>query len=245
MNIVIIGVIIVFISFRLKKAIAVVLILTAVAASVFTLNKKAEIVSASVFAEEATLVIDPGHGGRDGGAISANGAKESDINLNIALKMQAIADFAGIKTVLTRETDTDFAEDGNYSERNNLLDRVELINSVENAVLISVHQNKFPSEKVSGAEVMYAETACSEALAKLMQDNLVAFLDSSNRRVAAPAPKSLILTSSINCTGVLAECGFMSCPEEAEKLQSDGYQTKIAEIFIASFLQFTYENNAL
>lgn len=227
-----------FITFRLKKLLKILLIIAAVIIFLLILNAKIRSSPVAAISDGRVLVLDAGHGGIDGGAIAADGTKESDINLAIALKTQLLADFAGVNTVMTRTDDTDGASDGNYSERQNLLNRADVINDTPNAVLISIHQNKYPSDVVRGAEVMYAPTEGSEALALNMQDNLVAYLDSANRRVARPAPKELLITSSIDCPGVLAECGFMSCPDEASKLSSNGYQLKIAEIFIASFLQF-------
>ena len=184
-----------------------------------------------------TLVLDPGHGGVDGGAVSENGIKESDINLAIALKTEAAAQLLGIDTVMTRSTDTDNS-DGAYSERGNLLRRAEMANSTPNAVLISIHQNTFPTDKVRGAEVMYARSPGSEELGTIIQDKLVRQVDPSNRRVAIPAPKKLLLTSSVTCPAVLVECGFLSNADEARLLASDEYQTKLALAFAASFIQF-------
>ena len=186
----------------------------------------------------STLVIDAGHGGIDGGAISDSGLKESDINLQIALKTEALVRFLGIDTVMTRETDTDNSDNKAYSEHDNLVQRVKLANSTENAVLISIHQNKFPSAVVSGAEVMYSDNDDSKALGLITQDNLVTLLDSSNRRVARPAPKELLLTSSVECPTILVECGFMSNPQEVQKLASNDYQLKLAAILAGSYIQF-------
>ncbi len=188
--------------------------------------------------QKATLVIDAGHGGIDGGAISDSGIKESDINLEIALKADAIAQFFGINTVLTRASDTDNSEGKSYSEHNNLVERAEIANSAENAVLISIHQNKFPGELVSGAEVMYSEVEGSKDLGLITQDNMVSQVDPSNRRVARPAPKELLLTSSAKCPSILVECGFMSNPEEVKRLSDDVYQTKIAAVLTASYIQY-------
>ena len=186
----------------------------------------------------STLVLDAGHGGIDGGAISDSGLKESDINLQIALKTEALVRFLGIDTVMTRETDTDNSDNKAYSEHDNLVQRAKLANSTENAVLISIHQNKFPSAVVSGAEVMYSDNDDSKALGLITQDNLVALLDSSNRRVARPAPKELLLTSSVECPTILVECGFMSNPQEVQKLASNDYQLKLAAILAGSYIQF-------
>ncbi len=186
----------------------------------------------------STLVLDAGHGGIDGGAISDSGLKESDINLQIALKTEALVRFLGIDTVMTRETDTDNSDNKAYSEHDNLVQRVKLANSTKNAVLISIHQNKFPSAVVSGAEVMYSDNDDSKALGLITQDNLVTLLDSSNRRVARPAPKELLLTSSVECPTILVECGFMSNPQEVQKLASNDYQLKLAAILAGSYIQF-------
>lgn len=194
--------------------------------------------------EEHTLVIDAGHGGIDGGAISKSGLKESDLNLTIALKTEALADFTGLKVYLTRREDTDFS-DGAYSEHDNLLKRAELCEAVDRAVLLSIHQNTFPDPRVRGAEVMYAQSSGSELFAKTMQELLVTWLDPSNRRVASPAPKSLLLTSSVSCPAVLVECGFLSNEKEAEALAEDEYQKKIAMIFIASYIDFLHSEKKI
>lgn len=232
-----------FITIDIKRVLSVILI-TLLSAGViiglvllFDVNE-ADDVFCGIYGR--TLVIDPGHGGIDGGAVSASGLKESDVNLAIALKTEAIARFCGVYTVMTRSTDTDNS-DGSYSEHNNLLRRAELANSIDNAVLISIHQNTFPTSNVRGAEVMYSDTAGSMVLGELTQNNLAQQADPENRRVAIPAPKSLLLTSSVHCPAILVECGFLSNPDEALRLATDKYQTKIAAVLAASYIQFCME----
>ena len=230
-----------FVTIDLKRLIKIVLIVALLAAAVvfvkiFVSNGGLKPVISQN--SRSTLVLDAGHGGIDGGAISDSGLKESDINLQIALKTEALVRFLGIDTVMTRETDTDNSDNKAYSEHDNLVQRVKLANSTENAVLISIHQNKFPSAVVSGAEVMYSDNDDSKALGLITQDNLVTLLDSSNRRVARPAPKELLLTSSVECPTILVECGFMSNPQEVQKLASNDYQLKLAAILAGSYIQF-------
>lgn len=230
-----------FVTIDLKRLIKIVLIVALLAAAavfvkIFVSNGGLKPVISQN--SRSTLVLDAGHGGIDGGAISDSGLKESDINLQIALKTEALMRFLGIDTVMTRETDTDNSDNKAYSEHDNLVQRVKLANSTENAVLISIHQNKFPSAVVSGAEVMYSDNDDSKALGLITQDNLVALLDSSNRRVARPAPKELLLTSSVECPTILVECGFMSNPQEVQKLASNDYQLKLAAILAGSYIQF-------
>lgn len=230
-----------FVTIDLKRLIKIVLIVALLAAAavfvkIFVSNGGLKPVINQN--SRSTLVLDAGHGGIDGGAISDSGLKESDINLQIALKTEALVRFLGIDTVMTRETDTDNSDNKAYSEHDNLVQRAKLANSTENAVLISIHQNKFPSAVVSGAEVMYSDNDDSKALGLITQDNLVALLDSSNRRVARPAPKELLLTSSVECPTILVECGFMSNPQEVQKLASNDYQLKLAAILAGSYIQF-------
>lgn len=230
-----------FVTIDLKRLIKIVLIVALLAAAavfvkIFVSNGGLKPVISQN--SRSTLVLDAGHGGIDGGAISDSGLKESDINLQIALKTEALVRFLGIDTVMTRETDTDKSDNKAYSEHDNLVQRAKLANSTENAVLISIHQNKFPSAVVSGAEVMYSDNDDSKALGLITQDNLVTLLDSSNRRVARPAPKELLLTSSVECPTILVECGFMSNPQEVQKLASNDYQLKLAAILAGSYIQF-------
>lgn len=136
-----------FVTIDLKRLIKIVLIVALLAAAavfvkIFVSNGGLKPVISQN--SRSTLVLDAGHGGIDGGAISDSGLKESDINLQIALKTEALVRFLGIDTVMTRETDTDNSDNKAYSEHDNLVQRVKLANSTENAVLISIHQNKFP-----------------------------------------------------------------------------------------------------
>ena len=235
--------IVVFVTVDLKRVLkisACVLLIVAALLLIIKLTQSKTADDAAVLNPGYTLVIDAGHGGIDGGAVSASGVKESDINLDIALKTEAIADFLGIDTVMTRTDDRESSGCVPYSEHNDLLHRAETANSAANGVLISIHQNTFPTPKVAGAEVMYADTEGSEEFGIITQNNLVSYADPSDRRVARQAPKELLLTTSVRCPAILVECGFLSNPTEAEKLSDDGYQLKLAAVFAASFLQFSH-----
>lgn len=140
-----------------------------------------------------TLLIDAGHGGVDGGAVSADGLKESDVNLAIALRMSGLCDLVGIGHQLTRESDVGCLESESYSEHDDLVARAQMANSIPECVLISVHQNKYPSDIVRGAEIMYAQTPESKELGVITQSNMVSALDPENRRVAHSAPSQLRL----------------------------------------------------
>ena len=174
--------------------------------------------------------------------MAPNGTVEADINLQIALRARAIAELTGIEVVMTRDSPeiaypdnaTTIAERKKADQHQ----RAELIRKTDNAVLISIHQNCYPDRKPSGAQVLYAESNGSDALGTAMHDNLVAYLDPQNRRVAAPISDKIYLMREVKCPAVLVECGFLSNESECTKLKDSGYQTKLAAVIIASYLQY-------
>lgn len=187
-----------------------------------------------------TLVIDPGHGGIDGGALSFAGDKESNINLSIALKLRALAQLYGEKTIMTRENDKARTDAASYSEHEDLVYRTEIINSVPNAVLISIHQNCYPTSQPSGAQVLYASDDKSKLFGTVTHDNIIELLEPENRRVAEPASSRLYITANTSCPAILVECGFMSNLSDIEKLKDNNYQTALSAVLLASYLQFRY-----
>lgn len=192
-----------------------------------------------------TLVIDAGHGGFDGGAISEDGTRESDINLAVALRLDFLVRFMGQKTVMTRLDDSRKTDILSYSEHEELEKRAELANETENAVLISIHQNDYPTAQPRGAQVLYSAFAGSEELGRMIQTNLIAQLDPENRRLAAPAPRELYLTANTHCPAVLVECGFMSNNFEVLKLKDPVYQTKLAALIAASYVSYINGKTAI
>lgn len=215
------------------------------AAAVSILLIRSGRVPASAVSAPRTLVIDAGHGGIDGGAISADGTKESSLNLAIALRLDSIVRFCGQKTVMTRLDDSKKTDMLSYSEHEDLKNRADMVNRTANAVLISIHQNNYPTAQPKGAQVFYSSCEGSERLGKLLQTNLVSQLDPENRRLACPAPKDLYLTANTNCPAVLLECGFMSNNFEVLKLKDPGYQTKLAAVIAASYLTYLAGKNAI
>ena len=198
--------------------------------------------SASTAAEHL-LIFDPGHGGEDGGAVAVTGAKESGINLEIALHAAALADFLGIRYRLTRDSEElaypGDAETTAARKRWDTRRRVELANEEPCAFLLSIHQNNYPDGRPKGPQVFYNKTEEGKAFAELLQKNMTLFLCPDNRRVAAPAAGDIYIMAHADCPAVLAECGFLSNEREAVLLMSKGYQQKIALILMGTYLQFT------
>ena len=186
-----------------------------------------------------TLVIDAGHGGIDCGALAADGSRESDINLTIAQKLRALAEFYALDNAMIRQDDTTKSTSEEYSEHSDLVHRVELVNAESNPVLISIHQNSYPTGQPSGPQVIYALSGGSEAFGKLTHANLITMLDPQNRRVAMPDDGSLYMLSHLECPAILVECGFMSNFSDIERLKSTEYQTALSAVLAASYIQYS------
>lgn len=191
--------------------------------------------SAAVSAEAAPMplvILDAGHGGTDGGSSAADGTLESNINLQIALRTDAVFGLLGQETLLVRTIDTDLADDTARTiaqkKVTDIRNRVNLVNSHPEALLLSIHQNAFAQEKYYGAQVFYGAVGESKALAETLQQNLCQCVDPSNHRKAKSIPPEVYLMNHIEVPGVLVECGFLSNSAEAEKLKTAEYQNQLA-----------------
>ncbi len=195
------------------------------------------------FGEQA-LIIDAGHGGADGGAVSDSGTVESTLNLAIARKLNQLAGLYGVRTLMIRVDDHSIHDESAVTlreqKRSDLENRVELINGTENGVLISIHQNIFPQSSSKGTQVFYGGEA-SQPWAVWTQGLFHDILQSGNSRQAAKISDSVYLMSHISCPAILVECGFLSNPEEEALLQTDSYQLKLAQVLLASYLQQSFD----
>lgn len=189
---------------------------------------------------EKQLILDAGHGGEDGGAVSLTGVPESGVNLSITLKLDQLLGFYGVCPILLRETDISLhdpeADTLRKKKVSDLRNRVAAIESVENAVLLSIHQNTFSNAAYHGAQTFYRAGEESKALAQLMQETLRDGADPENRRTPTKIPDSIYLMKHITCPAVLVECGFLSNGPETERLQDPAYQLRLAAAIAAGYL---------
>lgn len=181
------------------------------------------------------IIIDPGHGGEDGGTSSQAGKPESEYNLQISLRLNDLFQLLGYETRMTRTENISIYTKGEtlaQKKVSDLKERVRIVQETENALLLSIHQNHFTDSRYSGAQVFYAPTAGSEALAKQIQTKLGFSLNEANDRQCKKS-SGIYLMEHIPCTGVLIECGFLSNAEEAAKLCTEEYQKKICCIIVS------------
>ncbi len=186
------------------------------------------------------VILDAGHGGEDGGAVTASGHRESDINLQIVKKMEYVMALYGVETVLTRSEDvslhTPGAEESGNRKQSDLAYRADLVNRTPNAMLISIHQNQFPDPAVSGAQVFYTLGDVGRQWGEYTQQTLQDFVDGTNTKKAKQVSEDLYLFSHISCPGLLVECGFLSNGVEASLLLTDDYQTQLSLAITGAYL---------
>ena len=192
---------------------------------------------------QRVLVLDPGHGGQDGGAVSLSGVHESVINLEIARRIDAIMGLFGEEVVMTRDSEElEYPDNANTVRKRKVSDtkrRVELVNSIENAVLISIHQNIYPGKQPFGAQVFYSDkTPEAKDLAICTQDILKRTLNPKNRRTAVKVSKDIYLMNNVEGTAIMIECGFLSNPEEDALLQTDEYRLRVSWAVSSAYLSF-------
>lgn len=175
------------------------------------------------------IIIDPGHGGEDGGATSCSGVLESQFNLEISQKLNDLLQLLGYRTKLIRNSDISIYVKGDsiaQKKASDLKERVRIANEMSNCLLLSIHQNHFSDSRYSGAQVFYAKTEGSHELAKHLQEKLVSTINKGSKR-QSKLSTGVYLMEHIQCTGILIECGFISNFEEEAKLRSEEYQKKL------------------
>ncbi len=200
----------------------------------------------STFSENTikTIIIDAGHGGEDGGAVSENGILEKEVNLKISQKLEHILNLFGVNTEMIRRDDSSLGENSSELIRNrkvkDIRRRVEIINNTPDALLISIHQNSFPQENCKGAQVFYSErNEESKVIAEFLQEELRNVLNKNNLR-KAKTDSSIYILNNVNCPAILIECGFLTNKEEEKLLASEGYQKKIAACMTGAIIKNLY-----
>ena len=226
-----------------KRQVIIAIVLIFIGLAFFMKSCMLSVKTGSFEQEDLVLIIDPGHGGADGGA-NLDGVCESTLNLDIALKLDNIMGLFAAPVALTRVTDMiQYPSGANSIRAKKLADqknRSTFIKGFPNAVLISIHQNKFPDDAPHGAQVFFSKNPGSEDLALKTQTLLKSILEPGNKREANKIDSGIYLMKSIDCPAILVECGFLSNPIEFVLLQTEEYQIKIATAIATAYIS-SYE----
>lgn len=192
-------------------------------------------------ANEIVIVIDPGHGGEDGGAVGKAGTLEKDINLAISKNLQSYLTLAGFNVKMTRNKDVLLysKEQSNMKKYYDVRNRVAFTKSFENAVFVSIHQNTFPLEKYSGLQVYYSKNNLdSKKISSIIQQNAVTFLQPNNNRKEKEAGGNIYVLKELWCPAVLVECGFLSNESEEKALCDKEYRKQVAFVIFKSLAEY-------
>lgn len=174
------------------------------------------------------VVLDPGHGGKDPGKVGADEELEKDINLAISLKVREKLEEDGMEVVMTREEDVMLSDgDADNKKLEDLNSRIGIINEQQPAIAVSIHQNSYSDPAVRGAQVFYfTHSDKGKQAAEALQKELLEFDRENTRDIKANDTYYLLKKTEVPT--VIVECGFLSCPGEAELLTDKAYQEELA-----------------
>ena len=175
------------------------------------------------------VCVDPGHGGTDPGKVGISGQLEKDINLAIAKKLKTYLEASDVTVILTRDKDMGLYSSGDdHKKMADMRKRCQLIEEVKPDLVISIHQNSYHEEAIRGGQVFYYKTSVrGKKLAQILQERFDYVLGDANKR-QAKANDNYYLLLHVKEPIIIAECGFLSNREEAEKLETKEYQDRLA-----------------
>ena len=194
-------------------------------------------------AQERCIVIDAGHGGDDPGKIGIHGEKEKEINLIIAKKVASYLEANDVKVYMTRKSEAGLHDPGSSNQKvSDMRNRCSLIEEYQPKFTISIHQNSYPDEAISGAQCFYyGQSEESRKIAETMQESLRQRLDPENHRQAKANESYYLLKKTVSPT-VIVECGFLSNDKEATLLSQEEYQDKVAWAIYMGIMQSLAED---
>ncbi len=186
------------------------------------------------------IIVDPGHGNPDGGAVSKNGTIESTINLQIAVKLSEKLKKQGFDVIMTRSDENGLDK----RKRSDMNMRLDIMKNSSADMFISIHMNTFSQSKYKGAEVLYSDNFVeSTLLAQLIMDRIKNIDPPNQTRSIQKASNSLFLMKNSTMPAVIVECGFLSNLEEESLLKNPDYQNKMAESICSGIMDY-YKNKA-
>jgi len=189
------------------------------------------------------IYIDPGHGGMDGGCITSSGAHEKEIVLNISFYTKEYLELNGYSVLMTRNGDYDLAGlNARNRKREDIYKRVEMINSSEAILCVSIHANSYPKVSEHGAQVFYSGSSIlNKMLAECIQQNIIKYLNNTDRKVMEIKNKYLL--DNINKNSCIVEVGFLTNPDEGKRLENKEYQKIMGYVIGSGILEYLSQNS--
>ncbi len=192
----------------------------------------------------ATVLIDPGHGGIDGGAVGKNGTLEKDLNLTLSLELKDALSKEGYKVTLTRDKDLLTYENGSKNKkRADTKHRLTIASDMPEALFISIHMNYFEDSSAKGSQIFYSvKNPESKKFALILKDSLNKHADKKNTREIKEAYPNIYIMRNVKNPAVLLECGFISNREEEKLLNTKEYRAKIIEAICEAIKNYKTES---
>ncbi|WP_455493472.1 N-acetylmuramoyl-L-alanine amidase [Eubacterium sp.] len=185
-----------------------------------------------------TVIIDPGHGGIDVGAVGIDGSLEKNINLSISLDLYDFLMVSGINAVLTRDGDYEVYRAGEQRTKSDLYNRMDYINSIPDSILISIHQNHFENEAEWGTQIWYSPNdEKSPTIADKILNSVKKNIQPENKRINKKSDNSYYILYKAQKPSVMVECGFVSNENENKRLQDKEYQRDMAYSVLAGICE--------
>ena len=200
-------------------------------------------ISCSVENSSFNIILDPGHGGEDGGAVPKDGMLEKDLNLAISKKLYDLLVSSGFKVILTRDSDISIYDEKCETIRekkvSDIKKRIQIANSDPTNIMISIHQNKFTKSESCGAQIFYSKNnPKSKILAESARNSIVSGIQPENERECKVADKGIYLLNKVVVPAIVIECGFLSNDDERKNLNDENYQMKLAKCIYEGFVNY-------
>lgn len=231
-----------------KQLLSAAIILLCLSVFLFLMLRSTRRITLETAAPVRTLppvLIDPGHGGEDGGAVSGD-VLEKHINLAVSHDVADLLRLCGYTVSMTRDTDdalTSEGEDVRKRKYNDMKMRLDLYNATPDNVVVSIHQNKFDAAASHGAQVFYSPNHPNSAvLAEALRKSVTGMLQPDNTRTCKTAGKEIFLLKNARVPAVIVECGFISNRQERELLVTDDYQKQLALAIAAGLMNYVNTN---
>lgn len=231
-----------------KQLLSAAIILLCLSVFLFLMFRSTRRITLETAAPVRTLppvLIDPGHGGEDGGAVSGD-VLEKHINLAVSHDVADLLRLCGYTVSMTRDTDdalTNEGEDVRKRKYNDMKMRLDLYNATPDNVVVSIHQNKFDAAASHGAQVFYSPNHPNSAvLAEALRKSVTGMLQPDNTRTCKTAGKEIFLLKNARVPAVIVECGFISNRQERELLVTDDYQKQLALAIAAGLMNYVNTN---
>ena len=226
---------------KVFAVVALLLIVTKIASDAY-INSTAYEETISEITEKSTVILDAGHGGEDCGAIGKNGILEKNLNLEIATAIGKMLSEKGFAVIYTRTNDSLlYTEEENiYGMRKiyDLKNRCKFGAEYPNAIFISIHMNSYKSENCTGLQVYYSENSeDSYTLASSVQKSVKENLQPTNKRQIKPG-KDMYILENLSNPAILIECGFLTNPDECEKLAKKEYQKELSFSIVCGIIEY-------